>query len=50
MVCLISKQGNNVRNILTKNIKITAPGLSNVLGKNYKIEAKKTIYKEENHE
>lgn len=36
--------------ILTKNIKINAPGLSNVLGKNYKIQTKKTIYKEDNHE
>ncbi len=30
--------------ILKKNIKITAPGLSNVLGKNYTIETQKTVY------
>lgn len=30
--------------ILQKNIEISAPGLSNVLGKNYTIEETKTIY------
>ena len=30
--------------ILQKNIEISAPGLSNVLGKNYTIEEAKTIY------
>ena len=41
----------NTNNDLTtitvkKDIKITAPGLSQVLGKNYTIEASKTIYKD----
>ena len=45
------KQNGEMTNlILTKNIKINAPGLSNVLGKHYKIETKKLIYKEERHE
>ncbi len=35
---------------LTKAIKINAPGLSNVLGKNYKIEAQKTLYKDGTNE
>lgn len=36
--------------ILKKDIKISAPGLSNVLGKNYTIEATKTIYAGEDDE
>ena len=45
------KQNGEMTNlILTKNIRINAPGLSNVLGKNYIIETKKTIYKEGNNE
>ena len=44
------QNGEMVDLILTKNIKINAPGLSNVLGKNFKIEANKTIYKEDHNE
>lgn len=32
---------------LEKKIKVSAPGLSKILGKNYKIETKKTFYKKE---
>ena len=35
---------------LTKNIKVTAPVLSNILGKNYKIKTERTIYKENTNE
>ncbi|MBR3362352.1 MAG: pilus assembly protein [Bacilli bacterium] len=35
---------------LTKKIKTNAPGLSKILGKNYKIETSKTIYKENQNE
>ena len=45
-----TQNGEMTNLILTKNIKINAPGLSNVLGKSYKIETKKTIYKEDTNE
>ena len=38
------KNGDMVTITLEKNIKINAPGLSNVLGKNYKANATKTFY------
>ena len=44
------QNGEMITLVLTKNIKITAPGLSKILGKNYKIKTEKTIYKEELNE
>ena len=47
------KSGDMVTITLEKNIKINAPGLSNILGKNYKANAAKTFYlnaEEENNE
>ena len=42
---------NNLTTIkLTKKIKTNAPGLSKILGKNYKIETHKTIYKDTQNE
>ena len=47
-----SINGDIVTITLEKDIKVAAPGLSNILGKNYKINATKTFYKEksENNE
>ena len=39
--------GNLVTIKLAKKINLTAPGLSNILGKNYKIVTTKTIYKKD---
>lgn len=42
--------GDLVTIILEKNIKINAPILSNVIGKNYKIKVSKTIYGVQNEQ
>lgn len=42
--------GDMVKITLKKNIEVSAPLLSNVLGKNYKIEASKVIYSGGNDE
>lgn len=47
----IDESSNLTTITVTKDLKITAPGLAQILGKNYTIEAKKTIYKDSgNHE
>lgn len=40
----ISKDGSFTKILLSKNVKVNTPGLTNVLGKNYKIEVERTIY------
>lgn len=42
-----NKTGDLITITLEKNIKINAPGLSNILGKNYKAAASKTFYQKE---
>lgn len=39
-----NKNGDLITITTSKNIKVSAPGLSNVLGKDYKISATKTFY------
>ena len=44
-----SKNNDLINLTVTKNVKVSAPILSNVLGKKFKIEASKNIYSEEAH-
>ena len=43
-------EGSMVTIKITKKVKVSAPGLSKIIGKNYKIETHKSIYKDEKNE
>lgn len=42
----IEKNENKVTVTVTKNVSVITPGLNKILGKNYKIEAKRVIFNE----
>ena len=45
-----TQTGEMLKLTASKEVKITAPGLNKVLGKNYTIKEEKTIYNGDNHE